>query len=137
MQRETNTTISIDEVNNEGIIEISSSDKDGIEAAKARIRAITAVPEIGSIYEGKVKNIMDFGAFVEFMPGKQGLVHISEVSWKRLETLDGVLNEGDVIKVKLIGTDPKSGKFKLSRKILLPKPEFKPRTEDQAPPANN
>ena len=123
MQRETNTTISIDEVNNEGIIEISSSDKDGIEAAKARIRAITAVPEIGSVYEGKVKNIMDFGAFVEFMPGKDGLLHISEITWDRLETMKGVFNEGDRIKVKLIDVDKKTGKFRLSKKALEPKPE--------------
>lgn len=123
MQRETNTTISIDEVNNEGIIEISSSDKDGIEAAKARIRAITAVPEIGGVYEGKVKNIMDFGAFVEFMPGKDGLLHISEITWDRLETMKGVFNEGDRIKVKLIEIDKKTGKYRLSKKALDPKPE--------------
>jgi polyribonucleotide nucleotidyltransferase len=123
MQRETNTTISIDEVNNEGIIEISSVDKDGIEAAKARIRAITAVPEIGSVYEGKVKNIMDFGAFVEFMPGKDGLLHISEITWDRLETMKGVFNEGDKVKVKLIDVDKKTGKFRLSKKALEPKPE--------------
>jgi polyribonucleotide nucleotidyltransferase len=84
-----------------------------------------------------VKRILPFGAFVEFLPGTQGLVHISEVSWKRLETLDGILHEGDPIKVKLIGTDPKSGKFKLSRKALLPKPEFKPRQEGPAPTENN
>ena len=86
-------------------------------------KGIVAVPVVGDVYEATVKSIMPFGAFVEFLPGKQGLVHISEVSWKRLETLDGVLNEGDQIKVKLIGTDPKSGKFKLSRKVLIPKPE--------------
>jgi len=123
MQRETNTTISIDEVNNEGIIEIASSDKEGIEAAKARIRAITAVPEIGSVYEGKVKNIMDFGAFVEFMPGKDGLLHISEITWDRLETMKGVFNDGDKIKVKLIDIDKKTGKFRLSKKALEPRPE--------------
>src|SRR4029078_7931498 len=123
MQRETNTTISIDEVNNEGIIEISSSDKEGIEAAKSRIRAITAVPEIGSVYEGKVKSIMDFGAFVEFMPGKDGLLHISEITWDRLESMKGVFNEGDKVKVKLIDVDKKTGKFRLSKKALEPKPE--------------
>ncbi len=94
-----------------------------MEKAEAWIKGIVAVPVVGDVYEATVKSIMPFGAFVEFLPGKQGLVHISEVSWKRLETLEGVLNEGDVIKVKLIGTDPKSGKFKLSRKILIPKPE--------------
>ena len=87
------------------------------------INGIVAVPQVGDVYEATVKSIMPFGAFVEFLPGKQGLVHISEISWKRLETLEGIVHEGDVMKVKLIGTDPKSGKFKLSRKILLPKPE--------------
>jgi polyribonucleotide nucleotidyltransferase len=133
MQRETNTTISIDEVNNEGIIEIASSDKGGIEAAKARIRAITAVPEIGSIYEGKVKNIMDFGAFVEFMPGKDGLLHISEITWDRLETMKGVFTEGETVKVKLIDIDKKTGKFRLSKKVLEPKPEGAG-SDDRRPP---
>src|SRR5207245_10985710 len=87
------------------------------------IKGIVAVPEVGEEYEATVKSIMPYGAFVEFLPGKQGLLHISEVSWKRLETLEGVLSEGEKIKVKLTGTDPKTGKFKLSRKILLPKPE--------------
>jgi polyribonucleotide nucleotidyltransferase len=123
MQRETNTTISIEEVNNEGIIEISSVDKAGIEAAKARINAITAIPEVGKIYEGKVKNIMDFGAFVEFMPGKDGLLHISEITWDRLESMKGVLNEGDPIKVKLIEVDKKTGKYRLSKKVLEQRPE--------------
>ncbi|REJ84873.1 MAG: polyribonucleotide nucleotidyltransferase [Bacteroidetes bacterium] len=123
MQRETNTTISIEEVNNEGIIEISSVDKAGIEAAKAKIKGIVAIPEIGEIYEGKVKNIMDFGAFIEFMPGKDGLLHISEITWERLDTMKGVFTEGDLVKVKLIDVDKKTGKFRLSRKVLLPKPE--------------
>ena len=82
-----------------------------------------AVPTVGDVYEATVKSIMPYGAFVEFLPGKQGLLHISEVSWKRLETLEGVLKEGEVVKVKLTGTDPKTGKFKLSRKVLIPKPE--------------
>lgn len=136
MQRVTGTTINIEEVNNMGEVSVFGVNKDGVAKAEAWIKGIVAVPVVGDVYEATVKSIVPFGAFVEFMPGKQGLVHISEVSWKRLETLDGVLNEGDVIKVKLIGTDPKSGKFKLSRKILLPKPEFKPRAEGQAPPAN-
>ncbi len=123
MQRETNTTISIEEVNNEGIIEISSVDKDGIEAAKARIRAITASPEVGEVYEGKVKNIMEFGAFVEFMPGKDGLLHISEISWNRIDKMDGVFKEGEKIKVKLIEVDKKTGKYRLSKKVLDPRPE--------------
>ena len=81
------------------------------------------VPEIGETYEGTVKSIMPFGAFIEFLPGKQGLLHISEVSWSRLDTLEGVLKEGDKVKIKLVGTDPKSGKLRLSRKALMPKPE--------------
>ena len=133
MQRETNTTISIEEVNNEGIIEIASADRAGIEAAKARIRAIVAIPEIGEVYEGKVKNIMDFGAFIEFMPGKDGLLHISEVTWERLDSMKGVLNEGEVVKVKLIDVDKKTGKFRLSRKVLLPKPENMPQGEARSP----
>jgi polyribonucleotide nucleotidyltransferase len=123
MQRVTGTTINIEEVNNMGEISVFGVNKEGVEKAEAWIKGIVAVPVVGDVYEATVKSIMPFGAFVEFLPGKQGLVHISEVSWKRLETLEGVLNEGDVIKVKLIGTDPKSGKFKLSRKILIPKPE--------------
>ncbi len=97
--------------------------KEGVDRAVAWINGIVAVPVEGDEYEATVKSIMPYGAFVEFLPGKQGLLHISEVSWKRLETLEGVLNEGDKVKVKLTGTDPKTGKFKLSRKILLPKPE--------------
>lgn len=133
IQRETGTTINLEEVNNQGEISIFSTNKEGVEKAVSWIKGIVAVPQVGDVYEATVKSIMPFGAFVEFLPGKQGLVHISEVSWKRLETLEGILNEGDIIKVKLIGTDPKSGKFKLSRKVLIPKPEQKPR-EQQIPP---
>ena len=107
-----------------------------MQRAEAWIKGIVAVPVVGDVYEATVKSIMPFGAFVEFLPGKQGLVHISEVSWKRLETLEGVLKEGDRVKVKLIGTDPKSGKFKLSRKVLIPKPENKPRPEQTNNPTN-
>jgi polyribonucleotide nucleotidyltransferase len=123
MQRVTGTTINIEEINNMGEVSVFGVNKEGVEKAEAWIKGIVAVPVVGDVYEATVKSIMPFGAFVEFLPGKQGLVHISEVSWKRLETLEGVLNEGDIIKVKLIGTDPKSGKFKLSRKALIPKPE--------------
>ena len=123
MQRVTGTTINIEEINNMGEVSIFGTNKEGVEKAEAWVKGIVAVPVVGDVYEATVKSIMPFGAFVEFLPGKQGLVHISEVSWKRLETLDGVLSEGDQIKVKLIGTDPKSGKFKLSRKVLIPKPE--------------
>lgn len=132
MQRETGTTINIEEVNNMGEVSVFGVNKEGVQRAEAWIKGIVAVPVVGDVYESTVKSIMPFGAFVEFLPGKQGLVHISEVSWKRLETLEGVLKEGDKVKVKLIGTDPKSGKFKLSRKALIPKPEQKPR-EPQAP----
>ncbi|MBI1342682.1 MAG: polyribonucleotide nucleotidyltransferase [Terrimonas sp.] len=123
MQRETGTTINIEEKNNRGEVSIFGTNKEGVERAENWIKGIVAIPTVGDEYEATVKSIMPFGAFVEFLPGKQGLVHISEVSWKRLESLDGVLAEGDRIKVKLIGTDPKSGKFKLSRKVLIPKPE--------------
>jgi polyribonucleotide nucleotidyltransferase len=123
MQRVTGTTINIEEVNNMGEVSVFGINKEGVEKAENWIKGIVAIPVVGDVYEATIKSIMPFGAFVEFLPGKQGLVHISEVSWKRLETLNGVLNEGDVIKVKLIGTDPKSGKFKLSRKALIPKPE--------------
>ena len=123
MQRETETKINIEEVGNEGIIKIFSNNKANIDKALTWIRSIVAIPEIGETYEGVVKSIVPFGAFIEFMPGKQGLLHISEVSWKRLETLDGVLSEGDKIKIKLVGTDPKTGKLRLSRKVLMDKPE--------------
>jgi polyribonucleotide nucleotidyltransferase len=123
MQRETGAAINIEEVNSVGVVEIAASNKDSIDSVLSRIKAIVAVPEIGDVYEGKVKNIMPFGAFVEFMPGKDGLLHISEISWERLETMDNVFKEGEMIKVKLIDVDKKTGKFKLSRKVLLPKPE--------------
>lgn len=123
IQRETGTVIVLEEVGDKGVIDISADNKESIDAAIARIRAIAAVPEIGDIYEGAIKSIMPYGAFVEFMPGKQGLLHISEISWERLDSLEGVLKEGDKIKVKLQDVDPKTGKYRLSRKVLLPKPE--------------
>ena len=123
MQRETGASISIDEVGNEGVVEIASSNKESLDAAVGKIRAIVAIPEVGKVYEGKVKNIMAFGAFVEFMPGKDGLLHISEISNERLESMEGVLKEGDKIEVKLIEVDKKTGKFRLSRKVLLEKPQ--------------
>lgn len=122
MQRETGATISIEEVDGKGIVEVFADNKAAIDAAVGRIRAIVAKPEIGEVYQGKVKSIMPFGAFVEIMPGKDGLLHISEISWQRLETMDGVLKEGDKLEVKLLDID-KQGKMKLSRKVLLPKPE--------------
>ena len=123
MQKETGTVITIQEEGNYGIIDIVSSDKQSIEDAKARIKAIVAVPEVGEVYMGKVKNIVAFGAFVEILPGKDGLLHISEIDWKRIENVENVLKVGDEIKVKLIGVDPKTGKLKLSRKVLIPRPE--------------
>ena len=123
IQRETGTTINLEEVGNYGEVSIFSKDKEGLVKAVNWVKGIVAVPEVGEVYESKVKSIMPYGAFVEFLPGKQGLLHISEVSWKRLETMEGVMNEGDMVKVKLIGLDPKTGKFKLSRKVLMPKPE--------------
>jgi len=132
MQRTTGATINIEEVGNHGEVSIFSANKDSLDAAVKWINGIVAVPEIGDEYEGVVKGVKEFGAFVEFMPGKQGLLHISEISWKRLETMDGIYNEGDVVKVKLVGLDPKTGKFKLSHKALLPRPEQAPR-EDRGP----
>ena len=123
IQRETGTTISIEEINDRGEVKIFSANKDGIEKALAWIKGIVMVPEVGEVYEGTVKSIVPFGAFIEFLPGKQGLLHISEVSWSRLETLEGVMKEGDKVKIKLVGTDPKTGKLRLSRKVLMEKPE--------------
>jgi len=126
MQRETGTTIVIEEKGEFGIIDIVSADKNSIEMAKARIRAIVAVPEVGEEYLGTVKSLQPFGAFVEILPGKDGLLHISEIEWRRLETMEGILNVGDKVKVKLIEVDAKTGKLRLSRKVLLPKPEGMP-----------
>ncbi len=122
IQRETGTTINIEEVGNTGVVSIFCAEKAGLEKALTWVKGITAVPEVGDVYEGPVKGIKEFGAFIEFMPGKQGLLHISEISWSRLETMDGIFNEGDMVKVKLVGLDPKTGKFKLSHKALIPRP---------------
>ena len=127
-QRETGTTINLEEVGNFGEISIFSPAKEGLEKAVSWIKGIVAQPEVGSVYEAKVKSVMPYGAFVEFLPGKQGLLHISEVSHKRLETMDGVLKEGDTVKGQ--ADRPRSGRpanSKLSRKVLcLPKPEGAP-----------
>lgn len=124
IQEKTGATVSIDEVDGVGKIEISGTNKATIDAAVKAIKGIVAVPEIGEVYEGKISSIMPYGAFVEFMPGKDGLLHISEIDWKRLETVEQAgLKEGDTVSVKLVDIDPKTGKFKLSRKVLLPKPE--------------
>ena len=124
LQEETGTTISIEEVDGKGIVEIAAANKESIEAAVERIKAITAVPEEGQIYTGKVVSILDFGAFVEFMAGRDGLLHISEISWERLENMEASgLHEGDEVTVKLIEIDKKTGKFRLSMRALQEKPE--------------
>ena len=124
MQEETGAIISIEEVEQGGHIEIAGKSKDIIDAAVAKIRAIVAIPEVGETYHGKIRSVMPYGAFVEFMPGKDGLLHISEIDWKRFETVEeSGLKEGDQIDVKLVDIDGKTGKFKLSRRALLPKPE--------------
>jgi len=111
---------------NIGRIEIAGTNKKSIDDAMRMIKGIVAVPEVGEVYKGKVRSIMPYGAFVEFLPGKDGLLHISEIDWKRLETVEEAgIKEGDEIDVKLMDIDPKTGKFKLSRKVLLPKPEKK------------
>lgn len=122
IQKDTGATIVIEEIDNQGKINIFSANQDKLNAALSRIKSIVAQPEIGETYTGKVKNIQPFGAFVEFMPGKDGLLHISEIKHERVETMDGVLEPGEEIQVKLIDVDKKTGKFKLSRKALLPKP---------------
>lgn len=122
MQRETGATISIEEVGNQGVVQIFADNKEAIDKAVSRIKAIAMKPEVGEIYEGKVKSIMPFGAFVEIMPGKDGLLHISEIDHRRIETMDGIFEIGDEVRVKLLDVD-KQGKLKLSRKALLPRPE--------------
>ena len=124
MQEDTGATITIDEIDGVGKVQVSAPNKDAIDAAIAKIRAIVAIPEIGEVYEGTVRSIMPYGCFVEFMPGKDGLLHISEIDWKRLETVEEAgIKEGDKITVKLLEIDPKTGKFKLSHRVLIDKPE--------------
>ncbi len=124
MQEVTGATITIEEQADGGHVEVAAANKDSIDAAMKMIKGIVAVPEVGEVYEGKVQSIMPYGVFVEFLPGKDGLLHISEIDWKRLETIEeSGLKEGDTISVKLVDIDPKTGKFKLSRRALLPKPE--------------
>ena len=125
IQNTTGATVVIEEVNNKGVVSIFATDKGAMDAALKRISGIVSVPEIGEVYDGKVKSIVPFGAFVEFLPGKDGLLHISEIKWERLENLDGVLEVGEEIKVKLVDVDKKTGKYRLSRKVLLPKPPKK------------
>ena len=124
IQEETSTTITIDEEDGVGKVQVSAPDKAAIDAAMAKIKAIVAVPEVGEVYDGTVRSVMPYGAFVEFMPGRDGLLHISEMDWKRLETVEEAgIKEGDKLKVKLLDIDEKTGKFKLSRRVLMEKPE--------------
>ena len=124
IQEETGATITIEETEGIGKVQVSAPNKDSIDAALGKIKAIVAVPEIGEVYEGTVRSIMPYGCFVEILPGKDGLLHISEIDWKRLETVEEAgIKEGDKIKVKLLDIDPKTGKYKLSRRVLLEKPE--------------
>ncbi|HTB07782.1 MAG TPA: polyribonucleotide nucleotidyltransferase [Bacteroidia bacterium] len=123
IQADTGATIVIEEKDGMGHVDISATNKESIDAAVARVKGITSVPEVGEVFDGKVKSVVEFGAFVEFLPGKEGLLHISEIDWKRLDSLQGVIKEGDIVKVKLIAVDPKTGKFRLSKKALMPKPQ--------------
>ncbi len=123
IQRETGTTIIVEEINGYGDVNIFGENKEAITAALDWVKKIVAVPEVGLVYKGKVKTIVQFGAFVEILPNKDGLLHISEIDWKKIRTVDEVLKEGDEVEVKLIDIDPKTGKLKLSRKVLLPRPE--------------
>jgi len=129
IQAETGTNINIEEVNDQGIVSIASNDKASIDAALERIKKITFVPQVGDVYEGKVKTVMPYGVFVDFL-GKSGLLHVSEISHSRIEKVEEVFKEGDPVKVKLVGVDPKTGKLRLSRKALLPKPERPSTKED-------
>ncbi|NLX73004.1 MAG: S1 RNA-binding domain-containing protein, partial [Bacteroidales bacterium] len=123
IQATTGTVISVTEEAQFGIVSVAADNKEAIDKAMARINAIVAIPEVGKIYNGKVKSIVPFGAFVEILPGKDGLLHISEIDWKRVEKTEDVLKEGEMIDVKLIEIDSKSGKLKLSRKVLIPREE--------------
>lgn len=133
IQKDTGTTISITEIENQGIVEILSENAESMNEAKRIIKGIVAVPEVGEVYEGKVRSIVEFGAFVEILPGKDGLLHISEIDWKRINKMDGIFKEGDLVKVKLIEIDKKTGKLRLSRKALMPKPpqEDKPQAKSE------
>jgi len=137
IQEKSGAVIVIEEVGNQGIVDISAANAESIAIAVARIKAIASKPEVGEVYEGVVKTITTFGAFVEFLPGKDGLLHVSEIDHKRVEKVEDVLKEGDKVQVKLIEIDPKTGKFKLSRRVLLPKPEKPEGTERNERPHRN
>ncbi len=132
IQKTTGATIVIEENNNKGVVNIFATNQLVMDAAVKRVKAIVAIPEVGEVYDGVVKSIMPFGAFVEFMAGKDGLLHISEIKWERLETMDGVMEVGEQVKVKLVEIDKKTGKFRLSRKVLLPKPPTSKKEEAPA-----
>jgi polyribonucleotide nucleotidyltransferase len=134
IQAKTNTVIVIEEIDNVGVVDISSPDKESIDAALDRIRAIIEVPEVGKVYKGIVKGIQTFGAFIEILPGKQGLLHISEIGWERVKNVEDVLKEGDTVEVKLIEIDEKKGNLRLSRKALLPRPEGIPEEQEHRRP---
>lgn len=136
IQATSGATVVIEEVDNKGVVSVFATTKESMDKAVSRIKGIVAVPEIGEVYTGKVKSIVQFGAFVEFMPGKDGLLHISEIKWDRLETMDGVLEVGEEVKVKLVEIDKKTGKYRLSRKVLLPKPEKKDGAPAPTSPSN-
>lgn len=123
IQRESGATVTIEEVDKGGVVTVFAANKEALDDAVGRVKAIVQVPEVGEVYEGKVKAIMPFGAFVEIIPGKDGLLHISEIKWERVDSMEGVLEVGEEVKVKLIEIDKKTGKYRLSRKVLLPKPE--------------
>jgi polyribonucleotide nucleotidyltransferase len=127
IQRETGTTIIVEEIDGHGDVNIFGENKEAITAALDWVKKIVTVPEIGQVYKGKVKTIVQFGAFVEILPNKDGLLHISEIEWRKIKTVDEVLKEGQEVEVKIIDIDPKTGKLKLSRKVLLPRP---PRQEN-------
>ena len=130
MQRETGTTIVIEEIGEFGVVDIVADNVASKDAVVEKIKRIIAVPEVGEIYKGKVKTITSFGAFIEILPGQDGLLHISEIDWKRLNKVEDALKVGDEVEVKLIDVDPKTGKLKLSRKALLEKP---PHRQDSKP----
>jgi len=125
IQKVTGATLIIEEVEDGGLVNVFAKDREVMDKAVKWVKGIVAIPEVGEVYQGKVKSIMPFGAFVEFMPGKDGLLHISEIKWERLENMEGVLEVGEEVKVKLVEVDKKTGKFRLSRKVLIPKPEKK------------
>ena len=132
IQRISETTIVLEEVDSKwGTATISSVNKEGIDIAVQQIRALIAMPEVGDVYTATVKSITNYGAFVEFLPGKEGLLHISKIAHERLPSMEGIFEVGDKVEIKLIGIDPRSGKFRLSRKALLPQPEKSNRRENR------